>query len=190
MQPRKITKEEKIVRLLDYLKKYTDPNNPASIPQIERYFAKQGYPNFFGNKNTRKSIICALSEAMNTDIHGELLPREEWRLVYDDFVKEKNGEKEEGSAHHIVNLYYNQVFSEEETRQLMHSIEKDADLPENDKKELLQKIRENLANDNFGKRPMTPAQRRARESGTKRSSYWINYGSSRKKRTRKKDQYY
>ena len=51
---RKITKEEKIIKLLSYLKKYTDKDNPASIPMIERYFSTNYCKYFFGDKNTRK----------------------------------------------------------------------------------------------------------------------------------------
>ena len=50
------SKEEKIARLLKYLKENTDESHPASIPLIEHFFNKHGYKDFFGNKNTRKNM--------------------------------------------------------------------------------------------------------------------------------------
>ena len=123
MEKRIIRKEEKIVRLLDYLKRYTDKHNPASIPQIERYFASMGYPHFFGNKNTRKDMIKELVRALNTDINGNLLPYEKWRVVYDDFEKE-NKLGITLQSHHIVNIYYNQEFSVFDVNILLDSLKK------------------------------------------------------------------
>lgn len=155
---RKVKKEEKIVRLLEYLKKHTDENNPASIPQIERYFASMGYPNFLGNKNTRKDMIKELVRAINTDIDGNLLPFEKWRVVYDDFKKE-NIQGISLEAHHIVNIYYRQDFDSYEIDLLLRSINKNTELSDEEKEMLVNKVQANLKNMNYGKPPMTPAER-------------------------------
>ena len=36
-----ISKEEKMIRLLQYLKRYTDKNNPTSLPLIDYYFEEK-----------------------------------------------------------------------------------------------------------------------------------------------------
>lgn len=154
----KVKKEEKIVRLLEYLKKYTDEDNPASIPQIERYFAAQGHPNFFGNKNTRKDMIKELVRAINTDIEGNLLPYEKWRVVYDDFKKE-NIQGILLESHHIVNIYYRQDFDSYEIDLILRSINNNAELKADVKELLVNRVNENLKNMNYGKKPMTPAER-------------------------------
>ena len=176
---RVISKEEKIIRLLDYLKQYTDQNNPASIPQIERYFESKGYPHFFGNKNTRKNMIKELARVMNTDIDGNLLPREEWRLVYNDFIKEYE-EGQELKSHHIVNIYYKKVFADSEVNGIIASINQNPSLEHEYAEELRKKVKEKLANNNYGKRPMTPAERKAQETAKKKSDAWVNYLMSRK----------
>ena len=113
---RKIGKVEKVIRLLDYLKEYTDENNPASIPQIERYFRSKGYTNFIGTKNTRQKMIKEMAIAMNTDIDGNLLPKENWRVVYNDFIRENTPGAEPLKEHHIVNLYYKKEFQDAEEK--------------------------------------------------------------------------
>jgi len=179
-QTRKISKEEKVVRLLDYLRQYTDRYNPASIPQIERYFRKQGYEKFFGNKDTRKNLIKSLVMAMNTDGNGNLLPKEQWRIVYDDFVRENTPGSESLKSHHIVNIYYNQEFGDREVDVIIKSIQKNEEISDECRDELIGKIRKSLTNDNYHKRPLTPAQRRANELSQLRSDAWGAYWIRRK----------
>ena len=162
-QQRKISKEEKIVRLLDYLKKYTDEKNPASIPQIERYFRAEGYTNFFGTKNTRQKMIKEMTRAINTDVNGNLLPREEWRVVYNDFIKENTPGNEAPKAHHIVNIYYKKEFQDREVLKIIESIRNNAQLPEEQKDILICKVKKYLTNNNYLKHPRSPAERRADE---------------------------
>ena len=171
----KISKEEKVIRLLDYLKKYTDENNPASIPQIERYFKAKGYPNFFGTKNTRKNMIKELALAMNTDIDGKLLPKEEWRVVYNDFIKENTPGNEPLKAHHIVNLYYKRAFQDIEVKRIIESIKHNSELSEDEIEKLVVKVRKNLANNNYMKRPMSPAERTAEERRKRINTARTNY---------------
>lgn len=159
-EKRIVKKEEKVIRLLDYLKRYTDERNPASIPQIERHFASIGHPNFFGNKNTRKEIIKELVRAINTDIDGNLLPYEEWRIVYQDFTKE-NIYGTKLKSHHIVNIYYRQDFDADEIDMLSRCVKNDDCLQDEIKERLLHKIKECLTNENYGKKPKTPAERTA-----------------------------
>lgn len=185
---RKITKEEKIIRLLDYLKKYTDQSNPASIPQIDRYFKAQGYPNFFGSKDTRKNLIKAMVVAINSDIDGNLLPREQWRVIYDDFSKEYTDEKSNMKRHHIVNIFYNQPFSDTEIQKIANSIKNNTQLSEDERKILIEKVMSSLANDNYMKHPLTPAKRRALELDKQRSEAWGQYLLQRKLKAR--DWYY
>ena len=84
-----ISKEEKMIRLLQYLKRYTDKNNPASLPLIDYYFEeKYKIKNFLGHKTTRRNLIKNLVTILNSDANGNLFPEEEWKLVYDDFVRD------------------------------------------------------------------------------------------------------
>lgn len=174
------------MRLLDYLKRYTDKRNPASIPQIERYFASKGYPHFFGNKNTRKDMIKELVRALNTDINGNLLPYEKWRVVYDDFEKE-NKLGIPLQSHHIVNIYYNQEFDVFDIDVLLNSLNKNMELREDIKQMLINQVCEHLKNENFGKPFMTPAERTAEIRRKKRWELEMEYAYERKRRARELD---
>jgi len=177
---RKITKEEKVIRLLEYLKQYTDENNPASIPQIERYFRAKGYTNFFGNKNTRKDMIKEMVRVINSDIKGDLLPKEEWKVFYDDFVKENTPDNEPLKSHHIVNLYYKKLFKDYEVKSIISSIEKNVNLSDEEKDNLIRKVKKNLTNNNYMKRGMTPKERAAREREDRERELRRRYIISRK----------
>lgn len=176
-EKRKITKEEKVLRLLEYLRKYTDKYNPASLPQIERYFASKGYPNFFGNKNTRKNIIREVVRVMNSDINGNILPRNDWRICYNDFVKINEPGEQVPKEHHIVDIYYEAEFSDDEIRKIISSVKKNNELSDEVRNILLEKIDRYLKNENYNKPPMTPAQRKADERRKKESDalfkFWV-----------------
>jgi len=176
----KIGKVEKVIRLLDYLKEYTDENNPASIPQIERYFRAKGYTNFFGTKNTRQRMIKEMAIAMNTDVNGNLLPKENWRVIYNDFIKENTPGTKPLKEHHIVNLYYRKEFQDAEVVKIIESINQNSRLSNEEIEILVDKIRKNLANNNFMKRPMSPSERTAEERRKRVANARIEYLASLK----------
>lgn len=180
LDKRKISKEEKVVRVIDYLRKYTDKSNPASLPQIERYFASKGYPHFFGNKNTRKNLIREVVRVMNSDINGNVLPKSEWRVCYNDFIKINDKSGTLPKEHHIVDIYYEAEFSSDEIDRIISSLKKDNDLTDEARRGLLEKINKYMKNENYHKRPLTPAQRKANETKKKKSDALCKYLAARK----------
>lgn len=142
------SKEERIIRLLQYLKKYTDKDNPASTSLIDYYFEQKGVPDLFGPKESRRKsrrlLIKELVRVLNTDIHGNLLPREEWRLMYDGF-----GDETKDRHGYICNLYYVQPFNECEIRDIINSIESNPELDYDKKEPLKTKVKKHLSNKNY-----------------------------------------
>lgn len=142
---------EKALRLLYYLKRFTDKNNPTSMPLIDYYFKEKGCPDFFGTPNSKRrnkrKLIKKLAAILNTDIDGNLLPKEEWVIVYDGYGDETNKERE-----FICNLYYNQPFASWDVDDIIKSIEQNPMLKDERKKELTAKIRRYVSNKNYNDR--------------------------------------
>lgn len=165
---RKVTKEEKVIRLLQYLKEYTDENHPASIPMIERYFSEHYWPGYFGDKNTRKNMIKEIVRVINSNEDGNLLPREEWRVVYDDFVRDNVTEPGvQHAEHHICNIYYCHPFKKDEVRTIINSITANQKLTEEERDALIARVKKVFTSREFFDRPLSPNQR-TREAREKR----------------------
>lgn len=143
-----VSKEEKVIRLLQYLRKFTDENNRASMPLIDYYFEQKGKPDLFGpadsRRKTRRRLIKELVRVCNTDIDGNPLPKDEWRLMYDGYM----GDTDENNGY-ICNLYYVQPFSRQDVNAIISSIEKNTDVSNEQKKELVAKVRKHLSNYNY-----------------------------------------
>ena len=139
---------EKALRLLEYLKRFTDKRNPTSMALIDYYFKEKGYPDFFGTANSKRrnkrELIKKLSAILNTDIDGNPLPKEEWIIVYDGYGEENKKERE-----FICNIYYNQPFSSWDVDDIIKSIEQNQNLGDDRKKELTNKVKRYVSNKNY-----------------------------------------
>lgn len=172
----KPSKEMKVIQLLQFLKHYTDRYHPASLAMISEYFGRperlpSGYlpsHDYFGDKNTRNKLIKNLAYAVNSDLSGTLLPENEWKIIYRDFVRDY-GEKNEKfnlpkKEHHICNIYYNHSFSYEEIQMILDSISLNDKLSDETKLKLSQKIKAELTSKFFPNRTyISPKVRRELE---------------------------
>ena len=143
-----VTEPEKALRLLQYLKRYTDKDNPTSMPLIDYYFAEKGFPDYFGTKNskrrTKRDLIKKLANILNTDIYGNPLPPEDRVIVYDGYGDEQTNKRE-----FICNLYYNQPFSKYEIDDIINSIKGNSSLDNERKAMLIKKIEAFISNKNY-----------------------------------------
>ena len=139
---------EKALRLLEYLKKFTDKSNPTSMPLIDYYFKEKRCPDFFGTPNSKRrnkrELIKKLTAILNTDIHGNLLPKEEWIIMYDGYGEENDKDRE-----FICNLYYNQPFTSWDVDDILKSIEQNQKLGDERKKDLTAKVKQYVSNKNY-----------------------------------------
>ena len=142
-----LSKTKKMFELLKYLKTHTDKYSPTSMPLIDYYFEKKEHPNYFGSKNTNRKvkhqIVKELADCLNTDLDGNLLPKEDWVIVYDGYGEPKTNKRE-----FVCNLYYNNPFSNEELELILKSIYLNNNLSYDTKSHLEQKIQKNLYNKN------------------------------------------
>ncbi|MBO7217754.1 MAG: hypothetical protein J6V50_03540 [Clostridia bacterium] len=139
---------EKALRLLAYLKRFTDKSNPTSMPLIDYYFKEKGCPDFFGTPNSKRrnkrELIKKLANILNTDLYGNPLPEEDWVIVYDGYGKPSSKDRD-----FICNLYYNQPFSAEDVEDIMKSIEHNSNLSGERKKDLTSKVKQYISNKNY-----------------------------------------
>lgn len=139
---------EKALRLLFYLKRFTDQNNPTSMPLIDYYFKEKGCPDFFGTPNSKRrkkrELIKKLANILNTDMQGNRLPKEEWVIMYDGY-----GEENDKERNFICNLYYNQPFSSWDISDIVNSIKQNPDLNDERKRELTEKVERYVSNKNY-----------------------------------------
>jgi hypothetical protein len=176
---------EKALRLLEYLKKYTDKNNPTSMPLIDYYFKEKGCPNFFGTPNSKRrnkrELIKKLANILNSDLYGNPLPKEEWVIAYDGYGEENTKDRE-----FICNLYYNQPFSKWDVDDILKSIENNAGLDDDRKKELTAKVQRYVSNKNYTdrnpavQRGMNPVEKKKFLIDKKRYNAWLNQKIQRK----------
>lgn len=142
------SKEERLIRLLQYLKKYTDKDNPTSTALIDYYFDQKGLLDFFGPKSSRRksrrTLIKELVRVINSDIYGNPLPKKEWRLMYDGY-----GESEPENNGYIRNLYYVQPFSRKDIEDIRKSIDSNTSLDNEQKETLKAKVTKHLSNENY-----------------------------------------
>lgn len=118
------TKEERCIIFLEFLKKYTDENNKLESLMRLHHLKGENSENclpedFLGDKTTRSHIVKKIAWTYNTDSSCYLMDPKDWRIVYDDLLKEyeeckKYGIKKQykdahefGKRHRIHNLYYN-----------------------------------------------------------------------------------
>ena len=180
---RNVSKEEKMIRLLQYLKEFTDQNHPASIPMITRYFDEHYFKGYFGDKNTRKNMIKEMVRVLNTAPDGNLLPQEEWIVVYDDFIRDNVTEKDVAhSEHHICNIYYRHPFQKEEVRSILSSIRANQKLSDEERNELLEKVSRVFTGREFFDMPKSPAQKTREERQRRQAESYTRYLMQRKLR--------
>lgn len=169
---------EKALRLLEYLKRFTDKSNPTSMPLIDYYFKEKGCPNFFGTPNSKRrnkrELIKKLASILNTDINGNPLPKEEWVIVYDGYGEENRKDRE-----FICNLYYNQPFASWDVDDILKSIAQNQNLGDERKKELTNKVKRYVSNKNYihenpgVRRGMSPVDKKRFLIDKKRTNAWL-----------------
>lgn len=142
------TEIEKALRLLQYLKRYSDKDNPTSMPLIDYYFKEKGFPDYFGTQNSKRrnkrDLIKKLANILNTDIYGNPLPLEDRVIVYDGYGEEQTKKRE-----FICNLYYNQPFSKHEIDDIINSVNQNQNLDDEHKKVLTEKVMSFNSNKNY-----------------------------------------
>ena len=142
---------EVAIRTLECLRRETDERHRIKQNELREMLSE-----YYSSKAKARSndYINALARALNFDEDGELLPEEEWRIVFDAFREtygasedcEEDDDCEPGDTQRmpIRNLYYQPIFFYEEIDALIEGVLFSKTLDEATAKRLAEKIRRNL----------------------------------------------
>lgn len=111
---------QRIIWLLQYLRKHSAPGHPVKLREIDHYFQTHGIELAIVGKKTRHKLIEDLATALNSDGQDHPLPWEQMRIYYDELSPE--AEERESGYSTITNLYYRQEFTDEEIDRLEEGI--------------------------------------------------------------------
>lgn len=129
----KMKDPEKIIRLLEYLKRYTDKEHPLkSVRYIREAFQDRGW--HFGCDNALRDLVQLIADAYNLDAEQHPRAQSEWRIVYDGYVNlygngnkalvgEDDFDKSDADRGSFRNLYYVPEFSYEEIDALVEAVQ-------------------------------------------------------------------
>lgn len=140
------------VRLLEYLKKNTDKNNPITQTDLLRAGDDNGN-HIFGAKKTLVKTIAALVDALNTDKDGRLKPKEDWRLSYKGFDRyyDCDGNNDDKTLSDVTDIYFNHIFSEAELSAIINALNTSKAINETQAKTIIGKLVKNLAKEEYKK---------------------------------------
>lgn len=144
---------EKVLRVLEYLRQNTDEKHP--ITQIK---LRDEFPDCFArsSRTATNEMINGFAHALNFDQNGELLPEDEWQIVFDEFKKtyrwdydESDEDQEDAPANgrmSVHHLHYQPVFSGDEIDRLIEGVLFSKTLNEKTAKRIVKKIERHLTN--------------------------------------------
>ncbi len=151
----KPTQAERAVRILEYLKRHTDEDNPILLSDMRRDPMIAGD---LGTTETLNDMICGMARALNSDAGESPLPEEQWRLLFDGYgtLLEGDGDEQgEGKSKvrvRIRNLRYRHPFTQGEIDHLIEGVLFSKVLSDGEAHRLVRKIRENLTSKYYTRR--------------------------------------
>lgn len=117
-------------KFLSLLKENTDKNHTVTQHGLRKLLGEEKSKELLGDKGTFTRRLRELADAFNTNEEGELLPENEWQIVYPGYGKPgKNGK-----------IYYNQPLSYFELAFLLEKIEGSAEFTEDEKQSLKRRL--------------------------------------------------
>lgn len=132
------------LKLIEIIKRYTDKEHPLTQEKL-RAFAED--KEVFGYKNTFSRRLFEITNALNTDNNGELLPEEQWKIVYSGYKIKKQNPDAKGI--HNGKIYYNHELTKSEMDFLIHQIRIAKTLGTQEKSILENKITTLLASEHY-----------------------------------------
>ena len=124
------------LKLLKTLQKNTDKNHPITQSALREMLGDEA-DEIMGDKGTYARRLRELADALNTDEKDEILPKDNWRVVYPGYIKEKDGAKN-------GKVYYNSIFTDTEIDFFIKQIRETPNFTEDEKKSLEERLVINL----------------------------------------------
>ncbi len=161
-----VPREEKLFRMLEYLRRYTDEKHRISLRELEQALSDAEGEPFFGDRHTRAKLIREIALILNSDDEGHILPQKQWKLIYDDFKRLYGvyapeddpqifcpdlDEDMDERGQRIKNLYYRREFTDQDIDLLLESIQFHPTLSKSESMKLQNKVKDRLATSFYGK---------------------------------------
>lgn len=134
---------QRILWLLEYLRKYSAPKHPVQLRDIDAYFKKQEMEQALVDTKTRHKQIEDLAKALNNDIWDHPREWKEFRICYDEIAP--GAKKRKSGYSTITNLFYRHEFTDKEIDELEEGILFLPTLKTAQRTHLIRKVEENLA---------------------------------------------
>lgn len=148
-------KFERTYKILEYLKKNTDSENPTTRAKI---YKDDKMKEYVRDKGTFNRTIKEMARTLNADEDAGYKPESEWKIVFDDFKKRYGDEIDEAELDaedldvdfdedknmRMEGLYYQRTFSYDEINDLIDGIWANRTLDSQSAEKLSQKVEEHL----------------------------------------------
>lgn len=134
---------QRLLWLLEYLRKYSAPEHPVQLRDIDTYFKEQDMGQALVDKKTRHKQIKDLAKALNNDRWDHPLEWKESRICYDEIAP--GAKKRKSGYSTITNLFYRHEFTDEEIDELEEGILFLPTLKTAQRMHLIRKVEEHLA---------------------------------------------
>ncbi len=135
---------KKAFKLLEFIRRNTDKDHPitqAGLRELaDNQLGEGASSEIMGDKGTYARRINELADAYNTDDNGELLPKDEWKIVFPGYGRDKSEGKKNGK------VYYSQPVDPDELDFLIRSVRESRDFTAEEKESLEKRLTDALGN--------------------------------------------
>jgi predicted DNA-binding transcriptional regulator YafY len=155
---------ERSWRILEYLRRNTDAEHPVrGLSTLLKDCEALELSSYISQKDTFKSTVRNMAIALNSDADGHILPQDQWKLVYKDFLERYGATDENGSMEDeedleapegtpakrtvsppVKDLFYRRTFSYDEINSLIEGVLSSRTLDTREARRLVRKIEQNL----------------------------------------------
>ena len=133
------------IRLLEFLKRNTDKNHPATQHSIREQMGEELSKQLMGDKGTYARRLKELADAYNIDENGMLLDESEFKINYPGYLQSENSSKRNGK------VYYNHPIDEEEMAFLIECVRSTHNFTEEEKLSLEDRLKNTLGSRHYPK---------------------------------------
>ena len=127
-----------VYQLLEFIKQNTDKDHPATQANLRETAGEELASLYMGDKGTFSRRLRELGDAYNRDEEGQVLPREDWKIVYPGY------EKNEDSGSRNGKIYYAHEVSDYEMDLVLSFVRETPGLNSEEKKSLEKRLVDTL----------------------------------------------
>ncbi len=127
-----------IIKLLEFIRRNTDREHPITPQKLRELMGEDTARVIMGDKGTYSRRLNEIADGYNTDSDGNVLPKEQWKIIFAGYGRTKGDNKRNGKA------YYSHPVSEEELGFLVHCIRHTHNFTKEEKESFERRIKDAL----------------------------------------------